>query len=195
MWVDFYHDCYRRRRLSGVGYCIPGKRSDSHCVSGPPSGRHAGPWVGGWVTGWVGGWVGGTYADVYCASCVSCVCVFFLFLHQCARVRACLCVYFSVCQRVVTTHRCLSICLCVSVYILVNSSGKKLLRISNMICSITYIIYNIPSLPSFLCQVGVLWTAGGILSLSLNGTLNVFDLASPVPVRTIQAHQVGCVAG
>lgn len=49
-----------------------------------------------------------------------------------------------------------------------------------------------PQLPD--AQVAVLWTAGHLVSVSLNGNVNLFDPAVSSPVRLIQANQTSISA-
>ena len=43
-------------------------------------------------------------------------------------------------------------------------------------------------------QVGVVWMASGIVSLSLNGNINVFNPTVPRPIKVIAGHQVAITA-
>jgi WD40 repeat protein len=66
----------------------------------------------------------------------------------------------------------------------------KLWDADSLTCETVFTFSDDPQVGDF--QVGVLWTATHMLSVSLNGNINILDASSPgAPSRIIQAHQVG----
>ena len=56
------------------------------------------------------------------------------------------------------------------------------------VCILCYKVSAAPQIADM--QVAVLWAPSHIVSVSLNGNINLFDPATPDPVRVLQANQV-----
>jgi WD40 repeat protein len=63
----------------------------------------------------------------------------------------------------------------------------KLWDTTSLACEQTFVMSTDPQVGDM--QVSVLWARGFLISLSLNGSINLFDVSSPSPIRTIEAHQ------
>lgn len=82
-----------------------------------------------------------------------------------------------------------------SAYFITASADKtiKLWNSSDLTCEQTFITSSDPQIGD--AQVSVLWNKAFILSVSLNGNINIWNRSNPsVPERIIQAHQVSITA-